>query len=207
MIHLWLSRNALPLVILVILVLLFAQRCSDPTFIPQPTTVTVRDTQWIPLTDTIYAKPLIFKSGRDTILERTIEYIPSEDYGELVAQFEKLKQDLFTKNEYVDSFKVDSFGTVKVIDTIQRNKVLGRSYVSNLKLPVITNTITHYPKPKKQVYVGGGVMGNPTTLVNGAELGVLYKDKKDRMFGAGVQKQFDNSPISYQLSTYFKIKF
>ena len=99
--------------------------------------------------------------------------------------------------------KLDSLGTVVIRDTVWLNKLYGkREYTKNYKIPFVTKTITKKEDPKRQLYVGGNAFMNNTILLTP---GLIYKDKKDRVFQANVGIGFDGS-INYGIGTYWKIK-
>lgn len=204
----YISKNFWQFIILGLIFILFLQRCNDRDKINESPNVVVKiDTVWFIRDTIVYGKPQLIYGQRDTIFENSIEYIPSDDYAELAQQFQQLKEDLLSKNTYRDTLKIDSIGYVSVEDQIQRNQVLNRKYRYSLKYPEITKTITTTLPSKKQFYVGGGLGGNEQQLISTVDLGILYKDKKDRIFGAKVIKNLEpNLPITYGVSSYWKIK-
>jgi hypothetical protein len=156
--------------------------------------------------DTIKTKPVWIKGGRDTIFENTVEYIPSENYNDLVQQFTELKQTLLSRNIYLDSIHLDSLGWVKITDTVQKNMLIGRNIVKDIKIPIKELTITKTIEAQKRraLYLGGSIfyVKNPMTNISG---GFMYKDKHDRLFGA--QAQWDGKNINYGISGYLKLSF
>jgi hypothetical protein len=153
-----------------------------------------------------HSKPEFVKGETDKIVETATEYVLSEeDYG-LVQRLDTLIELYSMKNIYRDSIPIDTFGYVKLIDTIQENRFLGRSFVTNITIPekTITTTKTIILPPVRQFYIGGGLMGNRFSLINSASAGLLYKDKQDRIFGVSVG--IGNGQLSYGVSSYWKIK-
>jgi hypothetical protein len=55
------------------------------------------------------------------------------------------------------------------------------------------------------LFFGGGVQGNQTLGVTGANLGILYKSKKDKIVGFNVGSTI-GSQLNYGISSYWKIK-
>jgi len=180
---------------------------------------TITNVNYVYFKDSGKTKPLFIRGRRDTVFENSIEYVPSEDYSTLVKQFQELKEILLSRNIYRDSLHLDSLGWVKITDTVQKNNIIGRQYVNNIKIPErVRNITTIVQAPqRRQLYLGASVFANPTvknaqffrnntttyiTNVNGS---LLYKDRKDRMFGGGVQ--WDGKDINYGLSTYIKLSF
>lgn len=203
----FITKNFLQLIILVFLLILFLQRYGGNGDIPRNTSDTVTSIQYHYIKDTGTSKPIFIKGERDTLLETSIEYIPSEDYEELKNQFQDLKEQLLSKNIFKDSIAIDTLGYIQLTDTIQKNTITGRGFVNNLKIPEKTTTITNtiYPKNKTQWYIGGEIEGNKTELVNQISSGFLMKNKKDQIFS--VKAGLDiTGKISYTLGTYWKIK-
>lgn len=203
----FISRNFFNLIIIALLLVVFLQRCDDGGKVVDNSTIVKIDTIWVVKDSVVYSKPSILYGRRDTVYENTREFIASTDITELTKQFNSLKAELLAKNTYRDTLKIDSTGYVAVEDEIQRNEILQRKYSYSLKYPEITKTITNHIYDGRQVYLGGGIAGNKDNIVNSAQLGLLYKDKKDRIFGVGVNKTFaPNIPLTYGVSTYWKLK-
>jgi hypothetical protein len=108
---------------------------------------------------------------------------------------------------YRDSVQIDTFGYIKVVDTLQKNQMVGRSFIKDLKIPEKTITITNtiYPDAKRQMYVGGGILGNKDNIVGQVQAGLLLKNKKDQIFGisTGINA---NGQVQYGVSSFWKIK-
>ena len=199
--------NLLHILIVVLFVIILLQRGCANTKAPEIITKTDTFTQvkYKHIIEYGVSKPRFIKGERDTIVETLTEYVLSEeDYG-LVEKFDTLNQMFSMKNIYLDSIKVDTFGYITLTDTVQSNKLLGRSFKTNIVIPekTITTTKTITLPPVRQFYIGGGLMGNRFSLINSASAGILYKDKQDRIFGASVGW---NGQLSYGISSYWKIK-
>lgn len=200
----FLYKNSLSLVIIVLFIVAILQRATDKTFIPS-TPIVKYDTSWIVVRDTAYTKPIFIKGERDTILERSVEYIPSDDYAQLAQQFQDLKEELLSKNYFKDTLKIDSLGYVAVNDTLQKNQIKGRSFNYNLKYPEVTITKIIPEKKKNQIYVGGILQGNQNTLLTNVSAGLLLKNKKDQIYG--IQTGLNRSGnLEFGVSSYWKIK-
>jgi hypothetical protein len=133
------------------------------------------------------------------------EYIADTNYPKLKAQYDALVIAYLVKNLYTDTVKIDTLGYVAVTDTVHKNEIHGRSYKYNYKIPTITvtNTITKQAPPKGALFIGGGVTGNK----NGLELlqgGLLYKSKRDKMFGLNIGIN-GNNQLVYGVNSYWKI--
>ena len=200
--------NPLHILILVLFIIILLQRGCGNTKPPQIITQidTVTQVKYEHIVEHGHSKPRYIKGERDTIVETKIEYVLSEeDYG-IVERLDTLIQLYSMKNIYLDSIKVDTFGYIKITDTVQENKFLGRSFVTNITIPekTITTTKTITLPPVRQFYIGGGLMGNRLSLINSASAGLLYKDKQDRIFGVSIGAA--SGQLSYGVSSYWKIK-
>lgn len=170
-------------------------------------TVIVVDTVWKKHDSLVYKKVQVIKIIHDTLPP---EYIPDPMYDSLKVQYEELAKDYLAKRIYADTLKIPQLkGLFVVNDTVKNNSVIGRSWSADYIIPVITKTktitVTEQAPQKRQVYIGGGLAVNKS--VNGsAQLGMLYKDRKDRI--SGVYIGFDPSgQMIYGLQSYWKISF
>lgn len=168
-------------------------------------TVTVHDTSWSVHDTTIY-KTLKGKVLHDTVATPP-EYIADTNYPKLLAQYNNLLSKYMALVEFKDTIRLDTLGYVAITDTVNQNAIKGRSVRSNYKIPTvtITNTITHYAPPKAMLFFGGGVQGNQTLGVTGANIGLLYKSKKDKIVGLNVGSTIGEQ-LTFGVSSYWKIK-
>ena len=130
------------------------------------------DTEYITKTEKKYVK------GEDIYHDTTIYVeVPADvDTAAILADF-------YAKNVFTDTFKIE-YGKFVIRDTIQFNRVLGRSYYADLVVPVITNTQIVKERPKVQVFagVGAGVYGYNISEVSAH---LFLKTKKNTLFGVG----------------------
>jgi len=168
-------------------------------------TLTVHDTTWSVHDTTIY-KTLKGKVLHDTIATPP-EYIADTNYPKLLAQYNDLLKKYMALVEFKDTIRLDTLGYVAITDTVNQNSIKGRSVRSNYKIPTITitNTITHYAPLKAALFFGGGVEGNQTLGVTGANVGILYKSKKDKIVGINVGSNIGQQ-LTFGISSYWKIK-
>lgn len=200
--------NKLLTAIIVVLVLYvaFSKNGCSPRH-QKSDTVTVHDTSWSVHDTTIY-KTLTLKGKvlHDTIATPP-EYIADTNYPKLLTQYNDLLKKYMALVEFKDTIRIDTLGYVAITDTVNQNSLKGRSVRTNYKIPTITitNTITNYAPPKAMLFFGGGVQGNQTLGVTGANLGILYKSKKDKIVGFNVGSTI-GSQLNYGISSYWKIK-
>ena len=194
------------LVIVALVAIILLQRSCDGIFDSVEEQTKIK-------TDTVY------KHIHDTITKDVkvihTEYVPIDkpEYtsGEALdtckARFQNLLKEHLTKRVYIDTLKLDSLGSIVVKDTVWINKLYGkRTYVKDYKIPYVTKTITTIQKeePKRQLYAGGNLFGNANAL-QAIIPGLVYKDKKDRIYQANVGVNFDGS-LTFGIGTYWKIK-
>lgn len=171
-----------------------------------PDTLVVHDTTWQEHTKIIVKDvPVIHEIPVDhKVLVK--EYQPDTSYPKLKAQYEALVKSYASKRVYRDSVKVGTYGHIEITDTVSENKLSKRTAKDNFKIPIVkeTMTITKYAEPKRQLYIGGGINLNSGPSVRSAEGGLLYKTKRDQIYGAKINVGVDGS-ITYGVNMYYKI--
>jgi hypothetical protein len=190
------------LIIALLAIIILLQRCTSSPHTCE--TKTTRDTVWVHKDSTIYSKPQVIKTVTVPIDRWSKEYLPDTNYAKLVKQYQDIVVTYLSSNLLQDSIKIDSIGYIKIIDTISQNIIKGRSTSYKFKYPIIKETITILPEPKKQVYVGVGLAGNRYNFIDEVSLGLLYKDRRDRIFGASIMAS--PSGIEYGVQSFWKIK-
>lgn len=199
------KNNFLNLIVLILVVVILLQKCGNNTPSEKPTVT--RDTVWVHKDSVVYSKPQIIKTIPINLYHDTTirEYLPDTSYADLLKQYQNVVYQLLNQNIYADSLKIDSVGYVKLIDTVSKNLITGRSYKYDLKYPIVKETITVPAKKVNQVYVGGGLFGTRLTPIQTIHLGLLFKSKKDGVVipSVGVDK---NLEIQYGIQSYWKIK-
>lgn len=198
-----LENKVLRLFLLVMAGIVIFQRCGGGKWeAPAPKIDTV--IVYKEIHDTVKGKTKFIKGESDTLWSTVTEYIPDTSYPKLLGQYKKLGDQYFEKNVYETEFTLGVYGKAKVTDSISTNKLISSKLTFDLLIPEKTITIKEQLPPKRQLYVGAGITGNPSSYLNGVYVGALYKDKKDKLFGASVGY---NGQIVYGLSSYWKIKF
>ena len=196
-------NNILSIAILILAVIIVLQRSnSSPDIIEKP--IVIRDTIWQKKDSVIYTSPKVVQTIPVKIISE--KYLPDPNYDKLVLQYQELVKLHLAKNIQKDSVQIDSIGFVKVTDTVQNNIVQNRKWEYNLKYPIIKETIIQPPKKVNQLYIGGGLQGNQYNIINSINGGILYKNKKDQLYGLSVGIN-TNGQVVYGVSSYWKIKF
>ena len=196
-------NNILSIAILILAVIIVLQRInSSPDIVEKP--VIVRDTVWQKKDGVIYTSPKVVQTIPVKIISE--KYLPDPNYDKLVLQYQELVKLHLAKNIQKDSVQIDSIGFVKVTDTVQNNIVQNRKWEYNIKYPIIKETVIQPPKKVNQLYIGGGLQGNQYNIINSINGGILYKNKKDQIYGLSVGIN-TNGQVVYGVSSYWKIKF
>lgn len=148
--------------------------------------VSKTDTEYIKKTETKYV------SGDDIYHDTTIYVeVPS------VVDTAAILLNFYAKNVFTDTFNIQ-YGRFVIRDTVQFNKVLGRSYYADLLVPVITNTQIVKERPKVQVFAGLGY-----STISDVSAHLFLKTKKNTLFGVGAGV-FD-SKINYKFNILLKL--
>ena len=196
-------NNILSIAILILAVIIVLQRSnSSPDIIEKP--IVIRDTVWQKKDSVIYTSPKVVQTIPIKVVNE--KYLPDPNYDKLILQYQELVKLHLAKNIQKDSVQIDSIGFVKVTDTVQNNIVQNRKWEYNIKYPIIKETIIEPPKKINQLYIGGGLQGNQYNIINSINGGILYKNKKDQLYGLSVGVN-TNGQLVYGLSSYWKIKF
>lgn len=186
--------------VLFISVLIFIFLFTSNYYKPQKQTIrTVTDTLVFKVSDTIYRK--IYAKGSDagSIPPNDSLYIASKNYDSLLTKFNTLVKANVSRKFYRDTVTIDSLGYIVVHDTVQYNALQNRSYIYNYQYPKAIRTTVIMTEPaKRQIYLGGGIS------TQNAQLGVLYKDRKDKIIGAYVSPPI-NGPAIFGIQMYWKI--
>jgi hypothetical protein len=193
------------IVIIILAAIIILMRSCESTIVPkEPVVITKYDTIWKETHDTITKKVNVVKIKY--VKPEGPEYTPGENIDTCRARFNYLLKQHSARITYKDTIALDSLGTITVIDTVWLNKLKERTYIKNYKIPLVTKTTTIIKQqdPKRQLYIGGNLFGDKTQLQY-ATPGILYKDRKDRVYQVNVGVNSDGT-LTYGLGAYWKIK-
>jgi len=143
---------------------------------------------------------LIYKKGKDIRVEVEVPvYIPAQVDTQLILK------DFFSKRFYKDTIDLGQNSFVIINDTISENKILSRGFNSSITERIIKDTLFLKELPKRQLFFGlqGGF--DKKEIVNYGGLGLLYKDKKDKVFNLGLGINSNKQP-TIMGGVYWKIK-
>lgn len=200
------KNNILSGIILVLVLVIFLQRCGNNTqSTTSPATIIIRDTLWNKKDSIVYSKPKIIEVIRPQEKDEEAYILPDTVHLDtLHDRYNALVESYLETNIQVDSLKIDSLGYVKLYDSVQKNRIVGRTYEYSFKYPTIKETQYIPLKPKNQIYIGGGISGTARLGVNQIDAGILFKTKKDKIFGAkaGINTL---GQMSYGIQSYWKL--
>jgi len=194
----------LALSIVILLGVVFFQHNKIKNFQPEPPkTDTVIN--YVEVHDTVAGKPKLVKViDTDTVFYPKIEYLPHPDYDILLTQYENLIVKHFSKNVFQTTVPI-KYGIATILDTVTENKSIGNQLILDVIFPEKTVTITKFAPPVKQFFIGTSITGGGQQFVNSVNVGGLYKDKKDRIFGGSIGFN-DAGRFQYGFSSHIKLK-
>ena len=106
-------------------------------------------------------------------------------------------------------------GTVSIIDTISKNSIVNRKFVSDVKRMIVKDTLyTQIPR-KTEVYMGIDAKFDKPNVINIIGISMLFKNKDDNhmyKLGVGVTNRVDDEGTNGKLTpfigggVYWKIK-
>jgi hypothetical protein len=152
---------------------------------------TIIDTQYVTINKTVIKKgDTIFK---DTTIYKDVPYLDTAEMACVLKEY-------YAQNIFKDTLRIDS-SKVYITDTIQMNKILGRSVMFDLKYPVITKDIIYTEKKKGNVYAGGSF--NTGVGLKTLSVGLMYQTPNNFMYGTSVG--VNDKKLFYGLSLYKKL--
>lgn len=215
----YLKQHFLTLILLIAVIFLaLKDGCGKPD-VQQPTVVTGRDssTTQVPQPTIIVlpSTPQVASSQAPIVIPQ--QYQPSGNYEALLKQYNELATKHLTTNNYRDSVQLkdtagNRVGVFTYNDFVSENQIKTRQPSYQLSFPrtVVntTTTITQPYQPTRQVYLGGELSGTTATPLNGAYLGLMYKDRKDGIYAVKAGGLAINGTIvpHIQIGKYWKLK-
>jgi len=185
------------------LIVLYKAECGKPVVPGETVSVggkkyevikQVIDTQYIKV------KEIKYKKGEDIYHDTTIYIsVPVLD----TTQMQEVLLKYYAKNIFQDTLKVSKFGNIYINDTVQYNKLAGRSMSADLMFPSITNTTIVKEKPKAQLFLGATVDYLQGSNFQNLSVGLMLKTKRDRLYGISAGVSPNGKPV-YGASFYIK---
>ena len=216
------------LIIGLIVVILLMRACSGDTVV-DPTDIVKVDGKDYELLeqkiDTVFINKIVevkkyVPKYVDRVVEKIVEIPADVDSLKIIEDYYSkyiVKDTLKLDYEFAPEIVIDSIGTKPnptlgfgiITDTISQNQIVSRDIKWNFQVPTIYNTKVVKELPKREFYYGFGTSFDQTNFINKANFGILYKDKKDKMWGLDVGALNVNSKIQPYIggSMYWKISF
>jgi hypothetical protein len=159
--------------------------------------------KWKIDTQYVSKKVIVAKPGKTIIKDTTIYVKVPEKVDTL-----QILKNFYAKNSYKDTLILpDSLGFVSISDTISQNKILFRTFSSDVREKVITDTKIVKDLPKNQVYIGLNSQFSKPSFVNSVGGSILLKTKRDKIFQIGGGVTSNNLTPYVNGGIYWKIKF
>lgn len=205
-------------IVLAILVLFFIMNpfgCNKP--IPPTVVTTVKhDTTYVqqpPVYIPLYI-PQASSSQAPIIIPP--QYQPSTDNATLLKQYIEVTNKYLSVTTYKDSIQLkDSagkrVGVVTIEDIVSENQIKNRKPSYQLTFPSYytntTTTITLHDPKRFQVLVGTGLTGNQSQFLNGAYVGLGFRNKKEQIFllNGGIQNS-NGLKTQFGVATYIPLR-
>lgn len=80
----------------------------------------------------------------------------------------------------------DNVGTVTIMDTISKNSIVNRKFISDIKQMIVKDTIYTKEPKKGQMFFGFNGGFNKNNVVSHIGTGLIYKTKEDKIFHVGI---------------------
>jgi hypothetical protein len=110
----------------------------------------------------------------------------------------------------------NNVGSITLFDTISNSRIVGRSFVSDIKQKIVRDT-TYTPIPRQnEYYIGLDAKFDKPNVINIVGVSLLFKNKDDRhmyRLGVGVTNRVDDQGTNGKLvpfiggGAYWKVKF
>jgi hypothetical protein len=123
---------------------------------------------------------IVTKPGKDIHHTVVIERV---DTIYNVVDTQAIMKDYYSTYTYVDTISLpDSIGNVSLTHTIRKNRIVNRTFKSNVKKKIINDVIYVKEPPKNKLYMGVGIHSNNNRFINGFNGGIIFNTKKDKLY-------------------------
>ena len=175
------------LILALIVVVLFMRMCGNKPEPKKGDTIKIDgkkyevvkhdiDTEFVKVTQTIV------KQGKDIVHD-----VPVYVNVPVNVDTNAILKDYYAKYCVKDTLKLmDSLGYIAIKDTLFKNRLLNRKYVSNIHKTIIRETTIVKELPRNQVYFGGVIGFDKANIINFAGPSAMLKTKTDQVYTLGV---------------------
>ena len=173
-------------IIIVILLLVAAVEFINPKGIMPNRTFAVHDTVGVevPVHDTI-PQEVEVEVPVEVQVEKPVPYAVHDTIQAVVDTNFIVKEYLNSINIFTNTYKFDKKqGSITIIDTISKNKLIGRKYTT--RITPIVDTV-RFPEPfKRKLFAGVEGGFNQPDFVSSVGVGFLINSKSDKIYHLGV---------------------
>lgn len=201
------NRGLLSFIITILLVLLgglIYNKCTDNSLlkaINKDNTTEIIKTK----IDTIYLTKVITKYVKGKDIYHTDVIVKKNDTIFLTKlDTIKIVEDYSTHRLYIDTLKLEN-GSIIIKDTLFKNKIESRYWVSNIKEKIINKETFIKPPLKNSFYFGINLFQEKPFKINNISTSILYKSRKDEIFVLSLGLDKNRQPI-LGTSYFIKIK-
>ena len=175
-------------IIILLLLILAVVEFINPKGIMPNRTIAVHDTVGIevPVHDTIGVEVEVPVEVETIVeVEKPVPYVVHDTIQAVVDTNLIVNQYLNSVNVFTNTYKFDKQqGSITIIDTISKNKIVGRNYIT--KITPKKDTIL-VPEPfKRKVFAGCEGGFNTPDFVSSIGLGVMINSKSDKIYNLGI---------------------
>jgi len=189
-----LDLKTLMILCLIIIILLLRMCDGDSNEVKKGDTIKVNGKKYEIVDrrrDTTYVTrdSIIYREGRKIKVEVKVPvYIPSE------VDTQTILKDYFSKRFYTDTLDLGQKSFVIIKDTITENKILARVFESTITERIVNDTFFLKEPPKRQMFIGFQTGFDKKDIINYGGLSLIYKDKKDKLYGLGLGINSNGQP-------------
>lgn len=167
-------------IVILILILICVIEFINPKGIMPHRTFAVHDTIGVPVHDTIPVDSLV-----DVPVEVQVEKpVPYAVHDTLIIKADTnaiVENYLNSKNIFTNTYKFSmNQGSITIVDTISKNKIIGRKYTT--KITPRTDTLRLPAIFKREMFVGIDTRFDKPNFIQLLGVGVIYKTKKNMLY-------------------------
>ena len=167
-------------IVILILILICVIEFINPKGIMPHRTFAVHDTVGIPVHDTVGVEvPVNVEVPIE--VEKPVPYAVHDTLTIKADTNAIVEQYLNSKNVFTNTYKfIGGQGSITITDTISKNKILGRKYIT--KITPRTDTLRLPAIFKREVFVGIDTRFDKPNFIQLLGLGVIYKTKENMIY-------------------------
>ena len=165
-----------------LLVILCIVEFINPKGIMPHRTLTIRDTVGyeVPVHDTVGVEVPV-EVQVPVEVEKPVPYAVHDTIQTKVDTNNIVNQYLNSKNIFTNTFKFTANqGSITIVDTISKNKIIGRKYIP--KITPRTDTLRLPAIFKREVFVGIDTRLDKPNLIQLIGVGIIYKTKENMIY-------------------------